>query len=64
MSRDQIQLTTEVTHNLKCQGRGCEQGPNAVHHRSHSHPEEPSTGIVSSPNAIWHGSHAPSELAL
>src|SRR6267378_1011830 len=25
----------------------CQQGPNPAHHRSHSHPEEPRTGVVS-----------------
>jgi len=40
VSRAQIQLTTESTHQLEGQGRALWQGPNVAHHRGHSHPEE------------------------
>ena len=47
MSRVEIQLTTEATHILESNDRCHEQDPNVVHHKSHSLPEEPRTGIVS-----------------
>src|SRR6266404_5530553 len=69
ISRVQIHLTPEATHQLESRGQvssaGCksssppkpltnwrakdrchQQGANPAHHRSHSHPGEPRTGIV------------------
>src|SRR6266404_1586920 len=70
VSRVEIQLTTEPTHQLESQGQALstgskssspqnpltywraedmhhQQGQNPAHHRTHSHPGEPRTGIVS-----------------
>jgi len=47
MSSGAIQRQHGSHSPLESQGRCHEQGPNPVHHRSHSLPEEPRTGIMS-----------------
>jgi len=47
VSRVQTQLTMEATHKLGAKDRHCEKGPNATHHRSHSHAKGPRTDLIS-----------------
>ncbi len=47
VSRVQIQLTTEATHNLESQGQASSAGLTPAHHWSHSQTGQERTGVVS-----------------